>query len=520
MHFEKKETDGIFAGNEREIPAFKKSFRSAKFISPTAVSTANSADTASTSTSQNTGDGSNEKKLHLNVLDLYWFWKLTKGNTPLYAGFMSKYIEDPLPLQRICYMDPISRSPTNNDVVRETMIRTMSVANETGQEYGVVTYDLQVALKAYSIQAIETPLFDKLLVMLGHLHVELAFYGAVGTFIHDSGIEFILSEANIIAKGSIMGFIKGKFYNRCTRIHELLANVLEQKLYEGFIVETLNQDLLQEVMFAVPEDPKSALNHLKDPIVNEYLQKYKEFFQQVLEGSLGSTAQFWAIYIFMINRLRRELQRCVKMNDVSGCIEIFPTLLAVYFTLNRPNYARWGTLFLQKLKSAHTKLRELLENGAFSIRRTKKSYSRSAVDLSLEQTVNRDSASKMKGIVSFRNSEGAMRRWSLSMTQRATAVTELRALVGLEQGETATSQCRPSRIKKDNRQMAELGAKIEEFCNPFRDDAPTSLVNVATGQVASQPTESYLLHVLKRGKMSEINFKKNGSRTALDFSSP
>jgi hypothetical protein len=46
-----------------------------------------------------------------------------------------------------------------------------------GQEYAVVTYDLQVALKAYSIQAIETPLFDKPLVMLGHFHVELEFYG-------------------------------------------------------------------------------------------------------------------------------------------------------------------------------------------------------------------------------------------------------------------------------------------------------------------------------------------------------
>ena len=73
----------------------------------------------------------------------------------------------------------------------------------------------------------------------------------------------------------------------------------------------------------------------------------------------------------------------------------------MYFALNRPNYARWGTIFLQKLKSSHPKLRELLENGAFLIRRTKKNYSRSAVDLSLEPTVNRDSASRMKGIVSF-----------------------------------------------------------------------------------------------------------------------
>ena len=86
------------------------------------------------------------------------------------AGFMSKHIkdQDPLPLHRICYMDPISRSTTNNDAVEETMIRTMSVAKETGQGYAVVTYDLAVALKAYSIQAIETPLFDKMMIMLSH----------------------------------------------------------------------------------------------------------------------------------------------------------------------------------------------------------------------------------------------------------------------------------------------------------------------------------------------------------------
>ena len=78
--------------------------------------------------------------------------------------------------------------------------RKSKFANETGQEYAVVTYDLQVALKAYSIQAIETPMFDKLLVMLGHFHVELEFYGAVGTFINDSGIEYILTEANIWQK--------------------------------------------------------------------------------------------------------------------------------------------------------------------------------------------------------------------------------------------------------------------------------------------------------------------------------
>ncbi|KAK3890331.1 hypothetical protein Pcinc_005712 [Petrolisthes cinctipes] len=105
-----------------------------------------------------------EKKIQLKSLDLYWFGRLQDGNTPLHSGFISMYVKDPLPIQIICYVDPISRSPTNNDVVRETMVRTMSIAKETGQSYGIVTYDLAVAIKAYSIQEIERPLFDKLLV--------------------------------------------------------------------------------------------------------------------------------------------------------------------------------------------------------------------------------------------------------------------------------------------------------------------------------------------------------------------
>ena len=197
-------------------------------------------------------------------------------------------------------------------------------------------------------------------------------------------------------------------------------------------------------------------------------------------------------------------------------------MLSVLFALNRPNYARWGTLFLHKLKSAGQELRDILEKGAFSIRRTKKNYNRSAVDLSLEQTVNRDAASRMKGIVSFRNSENATRRWSLNMNQRAAAVTELRTFAGLEVGENVTAQCRPSRIKRDNRQMAELSAelRLDKYCNPFREDAPIFLVNVATGQAASKPTEIYLLNTLKRGEKERDKFQDKRKTDHTRFLQP
>ncbi|XP_030837116.1 uncharacterized protein LOC105437992 [Strongylocentrotus purpuratus] len=458
----------------------------------------------------------------LSVLDLYWFWKLSDGSTPLHAGFMSKYIQDSLPLQRICYMNPISRSPTNNDVVRETMIRSLNVAKETGQEHAVVTYDLAVALKAYSIQTIEAPIFDKLLIMLGNFHTELALYGAIGTFINESGIEFILTESGVLAAGSVRGFVKGKFYNRCLRIHELLANVLEKKLHSRFLRDLNEEDRIsfQEVMSTVPEDPERVEDHLSDSVVTRHIQMYDDYFKAVLNGSLGKTAQYWTTYIFLINRLHREVRRCIKTNDVEGYTYVFPILLSVFFALNRPNYARWGTLFLQKLKSCNSVFHEILKKGAFSIRRTAKNYSRSAVDLSLEQTVNRDATSKMKGIVSFRNSENAVQRWALGMTQRAMAVTELRTLLSLDISENASVQSRPSRIQKDQDHMTTLSAKIDETCNPFSDDAPTSLVNLATGQAASKETTSYLLETLQRGQEARDKFRDEWNKDSARFLKP
>ena len=91
---------------------------------------------------------------------------------------------------------------------------------------------------------------------------------------------------------------------------------------------------------------------------------------------------------------------------------------------------------LQQDPKAH----EILEAGAMSIRRTKKSYARSAVDLCLEQTVNRYAASPMRGIAAFRNSESGCRRWCITLTQRIMALSELYKLVDLQPGEEPAKQ--------------------------------------------------------------------------------
>ena len=64
----------------------------------------------------------------------------------------------------------------------------------------------------------------------------------------------------------------------------------------------------------------------------------------------------------------------VRTNDVDGYINILPAIIDIFFGLNRPNYARWGVLFLEQLEMANPSSREVLRAGAFSLRRTGKVF--------------------------------------------------------------------------------------------------------------------------------------------------
>ena len=173
----------------------------------------------------------------------------------------------------------------------------------------MVTYDLAVALKAYSIQALDTPRYDSLIILLGNFYLEMALYGGYVTYMAESGAEFILTEAGVLAEGSLNGFLKGKFYNRCSRIHEIFASALEKKLFERLLHKNSDIDLTtinEEIKIHTDELETYAASNKE---ITECLRSYNAFFKSIMNGELGPTAQYWAQYIYMINRLHCELMK-------------------------------------------------------------------------------------------------------------------------------------------------------------------------------------------------------------------
>ena len=91
--------------------------------------------------------------------------------------------------------------------------------------------------------------------------------------------------------------------------------------------ETLTDDensLLNEVTSDSFTD-EEILERLNDmPLLREILEKYDAFFRRVMEQEYDSTAAYWGIYVYLINRVYRNLQRAVRTNNVRGYIEILP----------------------------------------------------------------------------------------------------------------------------------------------------------------------------------------------------
>ena len=112
------------------------------------------------------------------------------------------------------------------------MNRALKIADESGRKSIAVIYDLAIAKVAMQIQVTEKPKYDNLFVNLG---VEMAFFKVMGKFIAESGGPYILNECDVLQKGSIIGFIQGKSYNRVKRLNRLLSVTMEIHHFCSFL---------------------------------------------------------------------------------------------------------------------------------------------------------------------------------------------------------------------------------------------------------------------------------------------
>ena len=72
-----------------------------------------------------------------------------------------------------------------------------------------------------------------------------------------------------------------------------------------------------------------------------FLQDYERYRDEVANGSIGKTAQFWMIYLNLM-RMQSFGQLAVHQNDIESLICVWKLFIPFYFAMNKTNYARYS----------------------------------------------------------------------------------------------------------------------------------------------------------------------------------
>ncbi len=288
----------------------------------------------------------------------------------------------------------------------------MKITDECGDQHAIITYDLTIAKPALQIQDEVSPLYDKVFIMFGAFLIQLTYFGGVGYFVSESGgLKSWLMLEYLNSRISKWIFIR-MHYNtcRCKRFRPILANAMQILHFERFLNGSC--ELPKEFLGAyhnLNETPSPEnMQHFENlPVFSEVMDKYDAFTEDTHTGKHGATARYWIMYIDLIGTFllfSREI-RTADLYLYTFCLE---HMCHIFFTTNHPNYASYMVLYVLKLINidiTHPGLWEVLLSGALSVKRTNKPFSRTLVDLTLEQTVTADAASRKCGIDASTNSE-------------------------------------------------------------------------------------------------------------------
>ena len=245
--------------------------------------------------------------------------------------------------------------------------------------------------------------------MFGAFHIQMAYFKVIGKLVAESGGPRMLTECQVLASGSLKSFLAGSFFNHCKCLHSILALAMQILHFREFLKTSNNGKAIEALVSSQCAKEGRCFDWIDSAVFQDLIRDYDTYSNETRNGAHGGTARFWLMYIDYINHYKM-MDRVIRQNDTILFTEALSPIIELFFVMDLPNYARWMAKYqlnLLNMDETHPGLRDILEAEGFAVRRTNHSFSRCPVDLTLEQTVNADAASRQTGIIHATNNFGA-----------------------------------------------------------------------------------------------------------------
>jgi len=138
----------------------------------------------------------------------------------------------------------------------------------------------------------------------------------------------VLTNTDVLAPGSLSGFLTGKHFNRCKHLHPILGLAFEILHFEKFMQifdEKYELLALLNVMQSKPND--EAWQAVRGASVfTRCVTSYSVFAVETRSGLHGATAQYWMVYIDLIHAFHR-LELSIRTNNVELFLQALTPLI-------------------------------------------------------------------------------------------------------------------------------------------------------------------------------------------------
>jgi len=321
---------------------------------------------------------------------------------------------------------------------------------------------------------------DKLVVMFGGLHIEMAALKTIGDWLQGSGWAQALVQAEIATAGTADSLYRAVHVMRTRRAHQITAAalyILQQHAYHRY--STNSQSPMEFEVWC-----------------NQRKQSCPQF-------------QFWATTL--------ELELCIAVYvrslreaDFAMYLDALTELVPWFFALDHTNYARWIPVHLRdmaELPKKHPEIDRKFNAGHFTVQKSKRMFSAIPIDQAHEQNNARIKGDG--GAVGLTEDPGALRRWMVAGPEVARVISEFEnAGLHWNEREDVNHHDQIASIQTTfAKHVCTLVAAIEELGNPFEEESQ-DMIALDTKEIADAAVVDTVYNAKKLGQEQFDAFTK------------
>ena len=320
---------------------------------------------------------------------------------------------------------------------------------------------------------------DKIVVMMGGLHIEMNLLKLLGDWLSESGWITSLVQAGITTSGRAESMLTGSHVIRTRNAHQVSVCALK---------------IMRDRVYHIYQENAPANGILTfDEWVKKQCKEQPQF-------------KYWSTTMDL-QLIVLQFIRSIRERDFKMYIQTLLKLAPWLFAFDHVNYSRWLPVHISdmvNLQTKHPSVYQEFMKGHFAVNKTNKKFSAIAIDQCHEQ--QNDYIKGEGGAVGLTECPEALERWMVGGPEISRLIREFEDNSNNINSKTSTMhhEQTSSLQKAFVKDVKSLVATLEEMGNPFIEDSG-DLLTIDTKIIKSKEISQMLYTIENKG---EENFKQ------------